>query len=55
MSEVINMVMDRDENAGLNILNRGLEKIGQGLPELTPVEILIGESLKQEATQLVGW
>ena len=51
------LMMDRDENAALNILNRGLKKIGQGLPEsiTTPVEILAGESWKQEATQLVGW
>lgn len=49
------LVMDRDENAALNILNRGLEKVGQGLPECTPVEILSRESWKQEATQLVGW
>ena len=49
------LVMDRDENAALNILNRGLEKIGQGLPEYTPVEMFVGTSMKQEATQLVGW
>jgi putative transposase len=49
------LVMDRDKNAAINILNRGLEKIGQELPEYTPVEILGGESWKQEATQLVGW
>lgn len=52
---VCGLVMDRDENAALNILNRGLETIGQGLPEYTPVEILGRESWKQEATQLVGW
>ena len=46
------LVMDRDENAALNILNRGL--VGQELSEYTPVEILIGESLKQEAIQLIG-
>jgi putative transposase len=49
------LVMNRDENAALNILNRGLEKIGQELPKYTPVEILAGESWNQEATQLVGW
>jgi len=42
------LVMDRDKNAAINILNRGL--IGQELPEYTPVEILIGESWNQEAT-----
>jgi len=48
--------IDRDENAALNILRRGLEKIGQGLPKsITPVEMFVGMSPKQEATQLVGW
>ncbi len=47
--------IDRDHNSAINILNRGLEKIGQGLPELTPVEMFVGTSAKQEATQLVGW
>ena len=49
------LIMDRDENAAINILNRGLEKVGQGLPEYTPVEIFSGRSMNQEATQLVGW
>ena len=49
------LVMDRDENAAVNILNRGLAKVGQGLPEYTPVEIFSGRSMNQEATQLVGW
>jgi putative transposase len=49
------LVMDRDENAAINILNRGLENVGQGLPEYTPVEIFSGRSMNQEATQLVGW
>ena len=31
--------LDRDYNASLNILNRGLQQIGQGLSEFTPVEI----------------
>lgn len=48
------LVMDRDENAAINILNRGLAKVGQELPEYTPVEIFSGRSMKQEATQLVG-
>lgn len=52
---VCGLVMDRDENAALNILRRGLAKVGQGLPELTPVEMFVGTSPKQEATQLVGW
>ena len=49
------LIMDRDENAAINILNRGLEKVGQGLPEYTPVEMLSRVSMKQEATQLVEW
>ena len=51
------MEIDRDWNAAINILNRGLKKIGQGLPEsiATPVETFVGVSEKQEATQLVGW
>lgn len=32
-------IAPRDYNASLNILKRGLEKIGQGLPELMPVVI----------------
>jgi putative transposase len=48
------LVMDRDENAAINILNRGLDKVGQGLPEYTPVETFSGRSMNQEAIQLVG-
>ena len=31
--------IDRDLNAAINIRNRGLEKVGRGTPEVTPVEI----------------
>ena len=31
--------IDRDLNAAINIYKRGLEKIGRGTPEVTPVEI----------------
>ena len=31
--------IDRDLNASINILNRGIEKVGRGTPEVTPVEI----------------
>ena len=31
--------IDRDYNASLNILQRGLEKVGLGLPEFTPADI----------------
>jgi len=30
--------LDRDYNASLNILQRGLEKVGMGQPEVTPIE-----------------
>jgi putative transposase len=49
------LVIDRDYNASLNILQRGLLMLPQGLRELTPVEIRCG-SRKQEQTigQLIG-
>ena len=31
--------IDRDLNAAINIYNKGLEKVGRGTPEVTPVEI----------------
>ncbi len=31
--------MDRDYNSAINILKKALSEVGQGLPELTPVEI----------------
>ena len=37
--EVCSLVMDRDKNAAINILNTGLIKVGRGTPEFTPVEI----------------
>lgn len=43
------VVIDRDYNASLNILQRGLLMLPQGLRELTPVEIRCG-SRKQEQT-----
>ena len=42
-------IMDRDENAAINIKHRG---IGQGLAESTPVEMFSRTSLKQEAPLL---
>ena len=33
------LTMDRDENAAINIRNRGIAKVGRGTPEFTPVEI----------------
>ena len=35
---VCGLVIDRDLNAALNILNIGLIKVGKGIPEFTPVE-----------------
>ena len=32
--------LDRDYNASLNILERGLKQVGQGLSEFTPLEIV---------------
>ncbi len=31
--------IDRDLNAAINIHNKGMEKVGRGTPEVTPVEI----------------
>ena len=36
--EICNHTMDRDLNASINILNMGIIKIGEGIPEFTPVE-----------------
>ena len=38
--------LDRDYNASLNILDRGLEQVGQGLSEFTPLEIAPPPELK---------
>ena len=38
--------LDRDYNASLNILERSLKEIGQGLPEFTPVEIVPPPEMK---------
>jgi len=55
------LVIDRDYNAAINILKSGLKRLkktknlnnlkelGQGLSEFTPVEILVGGSMNQEA------
>lgn len=40
--------LDRDVNAAINIL----QKVGQGMPELTPVKMFVGTSVKQEAATL---
>ncbi|AFU57811.1 transposase, IS605 OrfB [Candidatus Nitrososphaera gargensis Ga9.2] len=50
-------VLDRDYNASLNILQRGLESLMMLLPverrEVTPVEIAQQRSLKQEAHEFI--
>jgi len=38
--------LDRDYNASLNILERGLKQVGQGLSEFTPLEIVPPPELK---------
>jgi putative transposase len=38
--------LDRDYNASLNILERGLKQVGQGLPKFTPLEIVPPPELK---------
>lgn len=45
------LTMDRDENAARNILSRSIH-VAQELCKYTPVEILNGESVKQEALML---
>ena len=44
------LTMDRDENAAINIRNRGIAKVGRGTPEVTPVEI---GALPEMATPVV--
>ena len=45
-------ICDRDFNAALNVLKKGLEKLPQGLREFTPVDIQKG-CMKQEAAELI--
>jgi len=53
------LILDRDHNASINILKKGLkifnqDRLPQELREVTPVEIM--RSMKQEKiTQFVGW
>jgi len=48
------LVLDRDYNASLNILKKGLQVLPMEDREVTPVEILTG-SRKQEASALRHW
>jgi len=59
---VCNLVLDRDHNASLNILNRGLNmstgvdyKLPQELREVTLMESAMHSMKQEEAAQLVGW
>jgi len=45
--------IDRDYNASLNILERGLQKVGLGLSELTPVDIRPLQRLHQASASRV--
>ena len=59
---VCNLVLDRDYNASINILNKGLNlsaftdyKLPQELGKVTLVENASHSMKQEEATQLVGW
>lgn len=47
------LIIDRDYNASINILNKGLNKLPQELRELTPVEISMRSRKQEETTGLV--
>ena len=49
------LAMDRDYNASINILNKGLNRLPQELGEVTLVESAKHSMKQEEATQLVGW
>ena len=50
-----NLILDRDHNASINILNKGLNKLPQELRKVMLVESPKGSVKQEEATQLVGW
>lgn len=52
---VCNLVLDRDYNASINILNKGLNKLPQELREVTLVEMPKASMKQEEATTRVGW
>jgi len=52
---VCNLVLDRDHNASINILNKGLNKLPQELREVTLVEMPKASMKQEEATARVGW
>ncbi len=52
---VCNLVLDRDYNASINILNKGLNKLPQELREVTLVEMPKASMKQEEAIARVGW
>jgi len=49
------LVLDRDHNASINILTKGLNKLPQELREVTLVEMPKASMKQEETTALVGW
>ncbi|MFQ5782904.1 MAG: RNA-guided endonuclease InsQ/TnpB family protein [Nitrosopumilus sp.] len=49
------LVLDRDYNASINILNKGLNKLPQELREVTLVENPKDSTKQEETTTFVGW
>ena len=49
------LILDRDHNASINILNKGLNKLPKELGKVTLVEMSKTSMKQEEATQLVGW
>ena len=45
---VCGLMLDRDHKSAINILNN----VGQVMPELTPVEMFVGTSAKQDVPDL---
>ena len=50
-----NLILDRDQNASINILNKGLNKLPQELGEVTLVESAKHSMKQEEATVQVRW
>jgi len=48
------LVIDRDHNAAINILKRGLKRIGQGLPEFKPEDFQKGRLIQEAPSDRVG-
>ena len=50
-----NLILDRDQNASINILNKGLNRLPQELGEVTLVESAKHSMKQEEATVQVRW